>query len=178
MPRFSQPTVCLLGVLALVSALVVWDGTAEPPDASAPSLWAVLERRRELDAQVAVEAARGQRVRELAGDVAAGRLSLLEGAGRLRGCYRPVPGSTWDGLRGKFPGASDDELFCRVTIGQAEASLWADPDRARAVRARLEAELEEHAKNGTLRLPVPGPLSLATDKGQGTRDKGPGAGHS
>jgi len=159
MLRLSRPTVCLLILAGLLSALCECERRAEECDASpltpvtdwlAPR---VSEDRRALDARLTEAVARSQRMDEVAGEVVAGRLSLLDGAARFRDFCRSAPDFAWDQFRVGHPAASDDERFCRLLIDRAGGLLWEDPDRAEAVTVRLEAELEEHLSNGTLRLP-------------------------
>jgi hypothetical protein len=55
----------------------------------------------------------------------------------------------WDRFRERFPGASDDERFCRMLIDRVAGLAGSN----RAVVARLEADLEEQLRRGPLRLP-------------------------
>jgi hypothetical protein len=159
MLRLSRSTVGLVVLVALLSALCEWDGVAERVDDSPLSRLAgpltpqAIEQGRALDAETARAVARSRRMAELARDVAEGRLSLLEGAARMRDVYRADPSLKLHLVRGAWAGASDDERFCRLTIGWVEGLAWEDRERGRAVVARLRAELDEHLGRGTLRLP-------------------------
>jgi hypothetical protein len=80
-----------------------------------------------------------------------GRMSLLEAAARFRDLDRQPPDFHWDAFRNSMPGDSDDERHCREVIGFIETRL---PPRERTdLIARLEAELQAHRQQGTLRLP-------------------------
>src|SRR5262249_26591172 len=94
------------------------------------------------DARVAAAEPRCLRAGEVARAAAAGRLTLLEAAARLRDLRAEVPGGN--------PDACDDEYYCRDVIRRASRVLDDDPARAEEVAARLSAELEEHLRRGTL----------------------------
>jgi hypothetical protein len=100
---------------------------------------------------------RGLAKGRLAVDVAAGRLTLLEAAARFRELNSQWPPFDWHLWRGfihvRFPGVSDDEGLCRQVIICAKSALWEKPEEAELVACRLEAELDEHLRHGTLRLP-------------------------
>jgi hypothetical protein len=84
----------------------------------------------------------------LAGEVAAGRLGLLEASGRSLALSRTSAGFPWAAFRARYPAATDEEAHCRNLIEHASAG---DP----ALRARLEAELARHLLGGRLKLPTP-----------------------
>jgi hypothetical protein len=159
MLRLSRPTAFLLIAAGLLSALSECERRAEESDASplpaAPVRLApwLSEEARRLDGRVALAVARSRQVDELAGEVAAGRVSLLDGAARLRDIYRATPDFAWERFREGHPGASDDERFCRLLIERVEGVLWEDRSQAQAAADRLEAELEAQLASGTLRLP-------------------------
>lgn len=83
-----------------------------------------------------------------------GRLGLLEAAARFRD-LTPAEGPPRRYLRMAYPGASDDERFCRAVIGWvngAVASRGSGPT-ARQV-ARLEGELRQRLRrDGQVALP-------------------------
>jgi hypothetical protein len=93
----------------------------------------------------------------LAVDAAAGRLTLLEAAARFRELNSQWPPFDWhlwrEFIHFRFPGVSDDEGLCRQVIVCANSALWEQPEEAERVRCRLEAELDQHLRHGTLRLP-------------------------
>jgi hypothetical protein len=148
MPRLSRPTASLILAAALLSALDGWSRVAQlagvsPQAAARPFLRPAEERRAALDADLAATEARRQRTKELAADVAEGRLELTEAAARLREMYRAVPDFPWQTVRRRFPGASDEECCCRLMMAEVEALLGPDSERARAVAPRLEAQLQQ-----------------------------------
>ncbi len=160
MPRPSYPILAVCVAAAFLSALAAWEnatgGLSNGPasDLFIPGLRAARERRRQLDAEVAAEQARRRQIDELDREVAAGRLSLLDGASRLRELHRGGPPSVWLNACRRFPDMSDEERSCRLLIGDVEAYVLAvDSPRAAAVVARLEAELGDHLRRGTLRPP-------------------------
>jgi hypothetical protein len=98
------------------------------------------------------------RTRETIGRaLAEGRMTLLQAAARLRDYYQSKPGFRRDLFRARFPGDSDEERFCRKAIDCAVGLLIARPERARAVQLRLQAELNEAQRRGSLHLPEPPP---------------------
>jgi hypothetical protein len=122
---------------------------------SNPGLAEARRRDAELEAQRQLALDR-LRTREAIGQaLAEGRMTLLQAAARLRVCQLSKPGFRWDLFRKRFPGASDEERFCRKTIDCAVGLKSARPERARAVQLRLEAELKAALRRGPLRLPEP-----------------------
>jgi hypothetical protein len=118
-----------------------------------PGLAKARERQRQLGADSLVERARRRQIDELIADMVEGRRSLIDGASRMHELYCDQPRIVWDRIRMRFPDMSDDERFCRLLIGEVESFLRGEgPVRARSVVARLERELEEHRRAGTLRL--------------------------
>jgi hypothetical protein len=179
MPRPSYPIVCFCAAVALLSALAAWEGAVgglsngPMADLLFPSLREAKQQRRQLDADYLAEQVRWQQRMELIKATAAGRVSLLDGAGRLRELYRAEPESVWINVRRRFPNASDEERYCRLLIGDVESYLrMGDPAKARSVVARLQDELQEHIRRGTLRLQEAGRVAdfgrvavpLATEK--------------
>ena len=84
----------------------------------------------------------------LAGDVIAGRLTLLEAAARFRDLDEQNPGFDWGIFRSTYAGASDDERLCRQVLAFVES----EPGGT-AVLGRLEAELQGRLGRGDLYLP-------------------------
>jgi hypothetical protein len=158
MLRLSRSTVGLAVGAALLSALAGWDRLAEERGQSPLSSFGgravpgVMDKGRELDGRMAAALARSRRIDEVAGDVADSRLSLLDGAARLRDIHRAAPAFAWERFRERYPGASDDERFCRLLIDRVAARSGQDRDRMRSVVARLEAEVEKRLGQGALRL--------------------------
>jgi hypothetical protein len=160
MPRLSYMTVSLCILAALLSALALWEnatgGLSSSPLAEllVPSLREAREQRMKLSAAVAAEMARRRQIDQVVLATAAERLSLLEGAGRLRELYRDEPECLWVMVCRRFPNVSDEERYCRLLIGEVVSFLTeCDPKQALPAGRRLEAELGEHLRRGTLRLP-------------------------
>src|SRR5262249_39106620 len=103
-------------------------GAAEEPD---PPLE---ELRRDVEGGIAA------RRRGLRGGID-GRLSLAETAARVQEVDLASKSFRWQQFRRLTPGATDEERQCRMVIAHATGLLADDPDRARAVTRRLEAEL-------------------------------------
>jgi hypothetical protein len=89
----------------------------------------------------------------LAERVVEGQLMLFEAAERFRDINETSPDFSWVIFRGAFPDGTDDERFCRFVITMAQIHYAGDECRARAVAARLEAQLAAELRRGTLRLP-------------------------
>jgi hypothetical protein len=160
MPRFSRPTVCLIIVAGLFTALHAWhrisDEMASDRLFYVAACWSspeLMRERKELNARTAVDHIRWQRADEIAHAVAEGRMSLLDGAAQLRDMYRAEPRFSWGRFRECYPGATDDERFCRVLILRVRNLHAEDEDESQALAARLEAELQEYLSHGSLHLP-------------------------
>jgi hypothetical protein len=84
-------------------------------------------------------------------DAASGRLSLLQAASALKeldasGAPYPLPAITnYD------PGVSIDEGYCRMVICFLPSA--ASPNQADSPARRLQTELDERLRDGSLRLP-------------------------
>jgi hypothetical protein len=88
------------------------------------------------------------------------RLSLLEAAREMRELIANDSRSlSW--LRDCFGGCSDEEMFCRHVIAmvQNDGPLLEPLDVAAEV-ARLETELQEHLRHGTLHFPNKSPQPI------------------
>jgi hypothetical protein len=160
MPQPSRLIVCLGLGAALLSALSGWDRLEDERWSGRLSGLAagrlsprLMRRQRELDARPAPLVERARRADEVAGEAAAGRLSLLDGAARLRDLYRAAPDFAWDRFREYLPAASDDERFCRLLIEHVRGLSRSDGDPAGAAAARLAAELQSRLARGALCLP-------------------------
>jgi hypothetical protein len=116
-----------------------------------PSTTAAIEaetaRSDDLDAQQAEVLERLAVKHEIAEQLLAGRLSLSEAAARFRDLT--PRGSLGERiLRAAYPGAGDDECFCRAVINWV-GSREASPSTAHEARVRqLEAELEGRLGRG------------------------------
>jgi hypothetical protein len=123
-----------------------------------PRLQARIEREQRRQADLDEQEERALRHvaqrHEVVDRLIGGRLSLLEAAARFRDLTVDSP-ECLRYLRNRFPGASDEECFCRQVIGWVEIEL---KDRSPAdvprVVGRLEAELQEHrSRDGKVSLP-------------------------
>jgi len=148
MPRLSQSTVALILGLGLLVGLDGWLRVAEragytpPPALSRPLLREALDRRAVMETNLAAVLERQRLAEDVARAVMQERLTLREGAVRLRDVYRAAPNFPWDTVARKFPGASEEECCCRLLIGQLKSMEGPDREQARAAASRLEAELE------------------------------------
>jgi hypothetical protein len=87
------------------------------------------------------------------------RLPLLEAAYQMRELVISDSRSLgW--LRDLFRGCSDEELFCRHVIAMVHSEAILEPPTAAAEVARLEAELQEHLRHGTLHFPNKSPQPI------------------
>ncbi len=158
MLRLSRLLTGLTVASALLTALTAWDRWAGGPGAS-PLEWfgGLLSPRRHWDPRHEADfhadvVERCRRLQEVADEVRAGRLGLLDGAARLRDIQSTSPYFAWQQFREFYPGDSDDERFCHLLI-RLVTPLPAPPDHTDPVVARLNAELAEHLKRGPIRLP-------------------------
>jgi hypothetical protein len=111
------------------------------------------ERGRALDGQVAANQRRVQAMERIVEQVIAQQLSLLEAAAQWGALLEDNPGINWEKYRRVWPGNSDTERYCRGIIDAVKCKLRKQPARAAALTGALEAELRDHLKQGTLRLP-------------------------
>ncbi len=88
-------------------------------------------------------------------DLLAGRLTLLEAAARFRdGCVRQ-PEVTRHGWRLAYGHLPEAEGYCEMVIRHVQSKYELDerPAEGQAAARRLRAEMEQHRRDGTLRLP-------------------------
>jgi hypothetical protein len=112
------------------------------------------QRAEELDTQLAEARRFRARQDEIAQEVAAGRMTLLEGAAHFRQLSRAKADFNWSAFRLAYPGISDEERHCRQVIAFVARVLDADPLEVEQVIACLEAELEAHRdRDGLIHLP-------------------------
>jgi hypothetical protein len=107
----------------------------------------------DLDERLAAAVRRTEAKRQVAEDVAEGRVTLTEAAARVRDLNRASPELRWGTYRRAYPAASDEERFCREVISLVCGLAENDPERYLAVTERLEAELREYLDRGPLILP-------------------------
>jgi hypothetical protein len=110
-------------------------------------------RRQELRAESQATSVRLELRQEIAGRVAQGRLSLLEGAARFRALDREEPPVVQARLYTDYPAGTAEECCCRHLIEWVRAWLEDNPRPDPGIPGRLEAELDEYLRRGTLRLP-------------------------
>jgi hypothetical protein len=92
--------------------------------------------------------ARIRRKRGVTLDLLEGRLSLLEAADRFRALSVRGPHDPADPIK-VFPGRTETERVCRQVISRVfDEATVIDPQRAEAVRAALEWELEQRLAGG------------------------------
>jgi hypothetical protein len=147
--------------------VVCWSGTLVVPPAKGPGRpslgWArnglevstaeEYERQRALDDEVAQMQRRLLMKQQLVDQVIGQRLALREAAAQWRALLETNPRISWEMYRRVWPGNSDTERHCWQVIDAVKIRLRKNPTQAAAVAAALEAELRDHLKHGTLRLP-------------------------
>jgi hypothetical protein len=87
------------------------------------------------------------------------QLPLLEAAQRVQELIS-TDSRALGWLRGFFRGCSEEEMFCRHVIAMVDCALLLEPPTAAAEVARLEAELQEHRRRGTLHFPNKSPQPI------------------
>ena len=108
-------------------------------------------------AEEITEVARRIQAKEVvAGDLATGRLTLVDAAARFRDLDEQPPRRNPEELGGARPGMTDDERHCRDVIAFLRQMLLTPEDPDSPVITRLEQELQDHLGRGNLRLPQAG----------------------
>lgn len=139
-----------------VSALFAPSGSSPLARQTLPELLRSLHeeraRKRELDTHSRAMFRCLVEKDEIARQVCAGRLDLLEAAARFRDLQNAVPSYHWAEFRACRPGDTDEEKLCvavldLVTVFAADLSSG-----GAALLDRLGAELKLHRRRGTLRL--------------------------
>jgi hypothetical protein len=118
------------------------------------------ELQADCDAAIALVTAKSQ----VGGDLARGRITLLEAAARLRELDRLEPPVVLAQIRQTYPASSEMERCCREAITWVESWLEGHPEHDQAVLLRLRAELDEHLQRGTLEVPEPAAQGLSGDR--------------
>jgi hypothetical protein len=98
------------------------------------------ERSQRLDAQREPALRRIRDLDAIIPELIEGRLTLAEASRRLRAGQDDNPGF-WAVVRQAEPGTSEEERLYRHLVRLAGEELASQPERARSVRLRLEAEL-------------------------------------
>jgi hypothetical protein len=149
--RWQLVAVGLVGVLFLAA---VADRRAQRADPG-PRDSRAARHEQEARALRAIDDRRARKGRIVAALIA-GRLTLLEAAGRFRALDRGPPPFYWEEFHAHFAGESDEERHCREVLAWVETELAdTDPCLLVATHARLLDELETHLIRGPLRLPEP-----------------------
>jgi len=147
MMRLSRPIIGLFALAALLSVANLWEGCADgerTAPLTAVGEWAEARagtKQSNWDAEVKTRRAATERLEKLTLDVADGRVSLVDGAARLREEFLAKRTFPWKRFRETTPGDTDEERFCRNLIDRIALRLRDEPERVRAVVAHLEAEL-------------------------------------
>jgi hypothetical protein len=89
--------------------------------------------------------------RRIAGDAAAGRLSLLEAASALKALDASGAPYSLDAITNFDPRVALDEGYCRMAIRYIRSAVT--PDQADYVAGPFEKELAARLRDGTLHLP-------------------------
>jgi hypothetical protein len=107
------------------------------------------QRQRDLEAREKALFACMAGKDQVAREVAAGHLSLVEGAARFRALCRDTPGFSPALFHRIHGGSSDEECYCRALIDQVWWVLADHPAQAQETAWRLEVELEVLLNYGT-----------------------------
>jgi hypothetical protein len=158
MTFLSRPSILALATLAAGACVVTW----QAPGLSVArqkqgELERALDRERQLDDELAGVLARAEARLAVAEGVAAGRLTLLEAAARLRDLRALEHRKVQEAARFRHRTLTEVEDYCREVIERVEGFLENRPAEAQAAVARLEVELAGHRAAGTLRLRGPRP---------------------
>jgi hypothetical protein len=146
---------CVLGLVGLV--YLVWIFLVAWNLGDLASLARVFReeasRERDLEALIRLLGVYAEAKDQVAREVAAGQLSLVEGAARFRALCLETPGFDPALFRRFHGGNSDEECYCRALIDWVRRVLADDPAQAQKVASRLEAELQELVRNGIPSFP-------------------------
>jgi hypothetical protein len=161
MRRVTDAFVCLMLALgALAAVLYVSPGLGGAVGLDFRDLPAALdkisqesEREGRLDGVLEVTDRRIAAKDEVTRDLIAGRLRLIEAAGRFRALDADASEGYREGWHRLAEGASDEVRYCRQVLNYVALLLKDRPDGGAPLRGRLEAELRHHLKRGDLHLP-------------------------
>jgi hypothetical protein len=101
---------------------------------------------------------------QVGGDLALGRITLLEAAARIRELDRLEAPVVLAQIRQAYPANSETERCCKEAITWVESWLVGHPEQDQAVLLRLRAELDEHLRRGTLGTIKPVAQSLSGER--------------
>jgi hypothetical protein len=118
-----------------------------------------MERQDRLMQEQQATLSRQARRKEVARGLIEGKMTLAEAAAVVEEIHREIRAFAPLGPR-PYPGLSDEEACCRFAIDIARDELYGQPERAKAVVARLEKELRTHRQRGTLRKPGVLPVAI------------------
>jgi hypothetical protein len=110
------------------------------------------ESRDELDRRLAASDRVSEARKRLARQVIAGRLSLLQAAGRYLDLNESFEDFSLEAFRTRFSGATDLERACRQVIEFVRCESSDDPQAGEPVARKLERELDSLLRNNKLRL--------------------------
>jgi hypothetical protein len=148
--RSRVSTVLLHGLpVLLLAGAAAWAcvrGTDEPSPPTAPSAYAP-------DPDVKRIRQRLLHKKELAREVIAGRLTLLQAAARFRDLDRQPPRFYWSAFQVGYPGATDEERHCREVIRYVRMGLLDQPAKRTDLADHLETELQDLLKQRKPSLP-------------------------
>jgi hypothetical protein len=158
--RVSMVKFLVLAGVVLGSASCIVFLSACPVDTDEP-VASLVSQTKELDFQEVV-ALRSTAREQIAREVIAGRLSLVQAAALFGALNRIPPQSPnlsvvdMHASRLRIRARTDNERLCRQVVECVGSELATEPDREQAAVARLQAEFkEELRKTGTIRLPDP-----------------------
>jgi hypothetical protein len=83
-------------------------------------------------------------------DFVAGSVSLLDAGSRFRDLEKITPGANVQVLRTFYPGASDEERYCRQVIQRAFRLKRLDPVEEKRLRSRLEDQFKRDFSSARL----------------------------
>jgi hypothetical protein len=159
--------ILLMGFTVLVAAVVLAArGTHDAPESVQEPCEYSPQYGEHLQRQAWAVLVRTRRKQTVLRRLVAGQLTLLEAAAYFRVLDRAAPPFCWEQFRLQHPGACDDERHCREVINFLYVTIrGSDSHGAEVLRDTLAAELMEHLRCGTLRLPeVPGPLEALDEE--------------
>jgi hypothetical protein len=137
------PKFLLLPAAALVvgAGTLWWQRTHRSSTHRSDSLPAILTRQERLQRQLEGIQQRMRAKEAIVLEVIAGHLTLRQAAARFQELDIDKPTIHLGYWRATYPGDTDEERYCCTILRSVEIELSHNPQQARAVRQRLEAEL-------------------------------------